>query len=920
MTKTHPVVLIDASGWLFRAYHALPSLTNPQGESTGAAYGMINMLRRLQRDIEPQRIAVVFDAPGRTFREDIYPDYKANRDETPEELLSQFPKIEELIQALGLPLLRVDGVEADDVIGTLAKLATAKGESVVIVTSDKDLAQLVNAHVSLFDTMNNRHLDSAGVVAKFGVPPDRIVDYLSLTGDTSDNIPGVPLVGPKTAAKWMAAYGSLDGIMQHADAIKGRAGENLRAHLDQLPIARQLATIQCDVDLPIGIDDLHPRPPNKEKLKTLYRQLGFGRLLAELDRDNEKNQADQTSSNRRSPLRSSRGTETTIVLTKDQFRAMLAELQRAELISIDTETDSLDALQARLVGLSFSTHPGRGWYVPTGHDYLGAPDQLDRSDVIEGLRPLLTNAAKPKAGQHLKYDLNVLMQHGLDLKGIAYDTMLESYVLDASSNRHDLDTLAERHLNHRTIRYDDLTGKGRTRITFNQVEVEKAAPYAAEDADIVLRLHDTLYPKILKIPSLERLFLDVEMPLVSVLARMEREGVKVDSDCLAKLSTELANRMAELEKQAWIEAGTEFNLGSTKQLQTVLFEKLQLPVMGKTPKGDPSTAESTLEMLAAKHPLPRHVLDWRQLAKLRSTYAETLPKQINPRTGRIHTSYHQAVAITGRLSSSDPNLQNIPVRSADGRRIRQAFIAEEGCLLLSVDYSQIELRLMAHLSGDHRLQQAFHENLDIHRATASEVFGLDLSAIDSDQRRTAKAINFGLIYGMSAFGLARQLGIPRSDAQAYINRFFNRYPKVKDFMESTRERARSQGYVETLYGRRLYLPDINSRNAGLRQYAERTAINAPLQGTAADLIKSAMIDLAQWLPVNAPNVHMILQVHDELVFEGPSQTLQATAKAIGQRMCLIRKLDVSLAADWGLGKSWDDAHHKQGTVSSTDGK
>lgn len=920
MTAVHPVVLIDASGWLFRAFHALPPLTNPQGEPTGAVYGMINMLRRLQRDVRPERIAIVFDARGQTFREEIYPEYKANREATPEALLSQFPKIEEVIRALGLPLLRVDGVEADDVIGTLATRAAARGETVLIVTSDKDLAQLVGERVNLLDTMTNRHLDPAGVVAKFGVQPNRIVDYLALVGDVSDNIPGIPLVGPKTAAKWISAYGSLDGIVQHAAEIKGKAGENLRAHLGQLSTARQLATIRCDVDLPGSVESLSSHPPDKETLRNLYCRLGFDRLLAELDREKTGDLGHTVFAGSRFRAQDSyaNATKTTIVLTKDQFEVMFAELQEAELISIDTETNSLDALEARLVGLSFSVQPGRGWYVPLNHDYLGAPEQLSITYVIEALRPLLTNASKPKVGQHLKYDINVLTQHGLDLEGIAYDTMLESYILDAASNRHDLDTLAERYLRHQTIRYDDVTGKGRARITFNQVPVDKAGPYAAEDADIVLRLHDVLYPKIREIASLEWLFLNIEMPLVPVLARMERVGVKVDAPQLATISVELAQRMAELEKRAWIEAGAEFNLGSTKQLQTILFEALRLPVTGRTPKGDPSTAENVLEALATEHPLPRYILEWRQLAKLRSTYAETLPKQINRHTHRIHTSYHQAVAATGRLSSSDPNLQNIPVRTAEGRRIRQAFIADDGCALLSVDYSQIELRLMAHFSGDQRLQKAFQEGLDIHRATASEVFGLDLESVSADQRRTAKAINFGLIYGMSAFGLARQLGIPRTEAQAYIKRFFSRYPQVSDFMETTRQKARDQGYVETLYGRRLYLPAINSRNAGLRQYAERTAINAPLQGTAADLIKHAMIDLDRWLPFNAPGVQMILQVHDELVFEGPVDPLQAMAPAIGRRMCRVRDLDVSLAADWGLGKNWDDSHRKQGTVASTD--
>ncbi len=918
--RSHPVVLVDASGWLFRAYYALPPLTNAQGEATGAALGMVNMLRKLQREIAPQRIAVVFDAPGRTFRDDIYAEYKANRDATPEDLSAQFPKIVELVEALGLPLISVAGVEADDVIGTLAKAAEANGDEILIVTSDKDLAQLVDARVSLLDTMHNRRMDSAGVEEKFGVPPERIVDYLALIGDTSDNIPGVPLVGPKTAARWLAQYGSLDGIVAHADEIKGKAGENLRAHLEQLPMSHELATIRCDVELPVTLDALVPKAADVDALTALYTRFGFNRLLEDLRSGDTASTAPglpEDTANAVAPS-ASVPTQAVTVLDEAGFAELLKALQAAELICVDTETDALDAMQAGLVGVSFAVQPGHGWYLPLAHDYLGAPAQLPMQDVLARLKPILEDAAKPKLGQHLKYDLNVLARYGIEVQGVDYDTMLESYVLDAAGNRHDMDTLADKYLGHTTIKFTDVAGKGKGQIGFNQVSLEQAAPYAAEDADITLRLHRVLYPKVSEFDSLKRVFHDIEMPLVPVLARMEREGVKVDGKLLGRISAELAGRMDELQRQAWKEADGEFNLGSPKQLQIILFDKLQLPVLGKTPKGDPSTAESVLEELAASHPLPRLILDWRGLAKLRSTYTDNLPRQINPVTGRIHTSYHQAVAVTGRLSSSDPNLQNIPARTAEGRRIRQAFIAEPGNALLSIDYSQIELRLMAHLSGDRRLQDAFHKGVDIHRATAAEVFGLALDAVSVDQRRAAKAINFGLIYGISAFGLARQLGIARGDAQDYIDRFFARYPGVKRFMDDTRERAREQGYVETLYGRRLYLPEIKSRNAAQRQYAERTAINAPLQGTAADLIKCSMIDLADWLPGHAPQLRMILQVHDELVFEGPAVELRERAQSIARRMCRIRSLEVPLAADWGIGGNWDAAHSPQRSANSAD--
>ena len=933
---SRPLILIDASGWLFRAYHALPPLTTARGEHTGAVLGMANMLRRLLKDYAPEEIAVVFDAPGKTFRDEIYSEYKANRDATPDDLSAQFPLIAELVQAMGLPLLAIAGVEADDVIGTLASQADAAGKEVLIVTSDKDLAQLVNTRISLLDTMKNRRMDPAGVVEKFGVPPERIIDYLTLVGDTSDNIPGVPLVGPKTAAKWLVEHGSLDAIVEHAEQIKGKAGENLRASLQQIPMSRRLATIRCDVELPLRFDQLHPAPPDVDKLAGLYRRFEFRRLLEELESSAPSAAAEAPVAVVEAPIAApgdtsaeaataqappappppeSKKTRDELVVDEAAFAAMLKKLQAAEVICLDTETDALSAMQSGLVGLAFAVEPGHGWYVPVAHNYLGAPAQLAMREVLARLKPILEDPDKPKLGQHIKYDLNVLARHGIEVQGVRYDTMLESYVLDAAGNRHDMDTLAEKYLNHQTIHFSDVAGKGKSQITFNQVSLDVASAYSAEDADITLRLHRVLYPRLCEVPALHKVFETIEMPLVPVLAGVERNGVKVDGPLLGRISTELAGRMDELQTQAWQQAEGEFNLGSPKQLQAILYDKLKLPVLGKTPKGEPSTAEDVLEELAAQHPLPRLILDWRAMQKLRSTYTENLPREINPQTGRIHTSYHQAVAATGRLSSQDPNLQNIPVRTAEGRRIRQAFIAEPGNAVLSIDYSQIELRLMAHFSGDARLQDAFVQGLDIHQATAAEVFGIPLEEV-GEQRRAAKAINFGLIYGMSAFGLARQLAIGRGEAQDYIDRFFARYPGVKQFMDSTREQAKTRGYVETLYGRRLYLPNILSRNAAQRQYAERTAINAPLQGTAADLIKLAMIDVAGWIAAQAPELRMIMQVHDELVFEGPQARLRQLAPVLAGRMCRVAKLAVPLVADWGVGANWDEAHTSQGHASS----
>ncbi|MDB5968245.1 MAG: polymerase [Hydrocarboniphaga sp.] len=926
----HPLVLIDGSSWLFRAFHALPPLSNSRGEPTGAVYGMGNMLKRLQREYAPQRICVVFDPKGPTFRNELYEQYKANRTETPPELSAQYADVLALIAGLGLPMITVDGVEADDVIGTLAVAGRAQGLDVLLVTSDKDMAQLVDERTHMLDTMKNLRIDREGVIAKFGVPPERIIDYLALVGDTSDNIPGVDGCGPKTAAKWIAEYGSVEEIIRRADEVKGKIGEKLRASLPVLPLAYQLATIRCDVPLPLTIDALVPGPRDDAALIALYRKLEFHRWREELEvgAPATPEQTDSAAAETSAPVavaastgiadlvEPSAPTQVETVMDAEALDRLVAALESADLICFDTETDDLDANQAGLVGLAFATECGTGWYVPLAHNYLGAPDQLPMAEVIARVKPFLEDPARPKVAQHGKYDINVLVRHGIDVAGLAYDTMLESYVLDAAGNRHDMDTLAEKYLNHRTIHFEDVAGKGKNQITFNQVSIDKAAPYSAEDADITLRLHRTLFPRVQEVGSLLTVFEHIEMPLVPVLARIERRGVFVDVPLLKRISVELAGRMDELQKQAHALAEGEFNLGSPKQLQVLLYDKFKLPVLAKTPKGDPSTAEDTLEELALQHPLPRLILDWRAMQKLRSTYADQLPAAVNPLTHRIHTSYHQAVAATGRLSSSDPNLQNIPVRTAEGRRIRQAFVAEPGNALLSVDYSQIELRLMAHFSEDERLQQAFRSGLDVHQATAAEVFGLALEEVGPDQRRAAKAINFGLIYGMSAFGLARQLAIGRSEAAEYIERFFGRYPGVKRFMDGTREAARSRGYVETLFGRRLYLPNINARNLGLRQYAERTAINAPLQGTAADLIKTTMIDLQHWLDAHAPSVQMIMQVHDELVFEGPDAAIREFAPQIADRMCRAAEIAVPLVADYGIAGNWDQAHQASGHASS----
>lgn len=893
--QTEPFILIDGSSWLFRAYHVLPPLTNNAGEPTGAIYGMTNMLRKFLREYDSDRIVVVFDAPGKTFRNDLFAEYKANRPPVPEDLKSQFDGLQAVIRALGLPIVQVPEVEADDVIGTLAARATG---DVLVVTSDKDMAQLVNDRIVLLDTMQNKRTDVARVQEKFGVGPECIIDYLALVGDTADNIPGVPKVGPKTAAKWLNKYGSLQGVIDHADDIGGKVGDNLRAALDDLPLYQDLTTIRCDLDLNGYDTDLNRQAADVGTLAALYREFSFYRFLEEID------DAGDPVPTTAQPVQ----TDYRTVLDDVEFDTLLSCLETADLICLDTETDALSAMQSGLVGLSFAVELGQAWYVPLAHNYMGAPQQLDATTVLERLKPLLEDQTRPKVGQNLKYDYNVLRRHGITLAGVDHDTMLASYVLDSTATRHDMDSLAQKYLQRGTTSFTDIAGKGKKQLTFNQIALEEAAPYAAEDADITLQLHHCLYPCLADVARLKALYHEIEMPMLPVLADMEATGVLVDRDLLNRISAELGERMAELEQNAYDAAGGEFNLGSPAQLKTILFDTLELPVLRKTPKGAPSTAEDVLHKLADEHALPGMILEWRELSKLRSTYADRLPEQINPNTGRIHTSYHQAVAATGRLSSSDPNLQNIPVRTESGRRIRQAFIAPEGQRLVAVDYSQIELRIMAHLSGDPGLLAAFNEDRDIHAATAAEVFGSQPEAVTSDQRRAAKAINFGLMYGMSAFGLAKQIGATREQAQAYIDRFFERFAGVHQFMEDTRAAAKEKGFVETAFGRRLYLPEINARNGMRRAAAERTAINAPLQGTAADLIKVAMVDVASWLATSGEPARMIMQVHDELIFEVPTDHAERLAQALRQRMCAVTQLAVPLDAEAGIGTNWQQAH------------
>lgn len=906
--KTPPVVLVDGSSYLFRAYHALPPLTTSKNHPTGAIKGVISMLRRLEQDFPGSKVVVVFDAKGKTFRHDIYEEYKANRPPMPEDLAVQIEPIHEIVRAMGLPLLIVPGVEADDVIGTLAYEATSKGIDVVVSTGDKDMAQLVSDHVTLINTMTETAMDREGVVEKFGVTPEQIIDYLALVGDKVDNIPGVNKCGPKTAVKWLQTYNDLDNLIEHADEIKGKIGEYLREAAGTLPLSRELATIRLDVDLDFGLEDLQEREQDDNSLLELFKEYEFRSWIAELE-NTEGSASDQRERSTEQESAKPVDKQYSVVTEQGELDNWLQRLKAADQFAFDTETTSLRYMDAEIVGVSFAIEPGEAAYVPLGHDYMGAPDQLDRDDVLAQLKPLLENPDVNKIGQNLKYDKNVLANHGIHLEGIGDDTMVESYVLNSVATRHDMDSLAREYLGEQTITYESIAGKGAKQLTFNQIDLEKAGPYAAEDADITLRLHQALSPKLKETGKLESVYREIDLPLVPVLSRMEQRGTLISASTLRQHSQELAERMAELEKEAHEVAGESFNLGSTKQLQAILYDKFGLRVIKKTPKGAPSTAEPVLQELAHEHELPRLIVEHRSLSKLKSTYTDTLPELIHHRTGRVHTSYHQAVTATGRLSSSEPNLQNIPIRTPEGRRIRQAFIAPEGYKLLAADYSQIELRIMAHLSGDKGLLRAFEHGEDIHKATAAEVFGVSLIEVSSDQRRSAKAINFGLIYGMSAFGLARQLEVDRKTAQEYIDRYFERYPGVLKYMDNIRKQAHDDGYVETLFGRRLYLPEINARNKQLQQAAERTAINAPMQGTAADIIKRAMIDVDQWLrSEHADDACMTMQVHDELIIEVREEALETVRKGLVQRMSAAAKLNVPLLVEAGTGDNWDQAH------------
>ncbi len=921
------LVLIDGSSYLYRAFHALPPLSNPQGEPTGALFGVVNMLRATLKE-RPEFVAFVVDAPGRTFRDDLYAQYKANRPPMPDELRSQVEPMCQIVEALGISILRIPGVEADDVIGTLALQGVGRDLTVTISTGDKDFAQLVRPGIELVNTMTGSRMDSdAAVMDKFGVRADQIVDLLALMGDTVDNVPGVEKCGPKTAAKWLGEYQHLDGVMAAAAGMKGKIGENLRAALERLPLNRELVTIRTDVVLDAGPQDLPLRARDVDALRGLYARYGFTQALKELEASEglAPSVSESIPSLRGTAAGFARGGgeveaaavldpslslpgEYETVLEPAQLEAWVARLQQADLISFDTETDALDAMRARLVGISLAVETGKAAYIPLGHDYPGAPAQLPMQQVLDALRPALEDPAKKKLGQHGKYDLHVLRRHGVEVRGYHEDTMLESFVLNSTATRHDMDSLAQRYLGYTTIRFEDVAGKGAKQISFSQVGIEEASRYAAEDADVTLRLHRALSPQLLALPSLQQVYSEIEMPLVPVLASIEANGVAVDVDELRRQSQDLSTRMLAAQQKATELAGRSFNLDSPKQLQAVLFDELKLPALVKTPKGQPSTNEEALEAIAEQHELPRVILDYRGLAKLRSTYTDKLPEMVNATTGRVHTSYHQSGAATGRLSSSDPNLQNIPIRTEDGRRIRRAFIAPEGKLLLAADYSQIELRIMAHLSEDPGLVRAFEQGADVHRATAAEVFGRTLEEVTGNERRAAKAINFGLMYGMSAFGLARNLGIDRGQAQDYVALYFSRYPGVRDFMDRMRQQAREQGYVETLFGRRLYLNDINARNQGLRAGAERAAINAPMQGTAADIIKRAMVDVDRWLQASGAPARMILQVHDELVFECEAGFIEELRARVVEHMSQAAQLRVPLVVDTGHGTNWDEAH------------
>ena len=920
-----PLILVDGSSYLFRAYHVpyLQALSTADGQPTGAITGVLNMIRSLKKDYPNGNVIAIFDAKGKTFRNDLYPEYKANRPPMPDDLRTQIAPLHNIITAMGLPLLVIPGVEADDVIGTLAKQAHEQGIETVISTGDKDMAQLVTPHVRLINTMTDVELDEAGVSEKFGVRPDQIIDYLALMGDKVDNIPGVVKCGPKTAVKWLAEHGTLDEVIANADNVKGKIGENLRDALEQLPLSYQLATIKCDVELEQSVEQLQPTEPDVESLTSLYQEFELKRLLADLDKSSGKDSnSEQTPTNKSSKTPKGVNTdgvdvvsvevtdcEYDIIFEQASFEAWLEKLKSSDSFAFDTETTSVDYMKAELVGLSFAVEVGKAAYVPLTHDYIGAPEQLDRDWVLAQLKPLLESVEIKKVGQNLKYDANVLSHYDIKLQGVAFDTMIESYCFNSVSTRHNMDALALKYLDYKTVHFEDIAGKGAKQLTFNQIDIEKAGPYAAEDADITLRLHQALFPALEQLPEQLSVYNDIEIPLIPVLAQMEQTGVLIDCDLLDQQSQSIGQRLDELEIEAHNLAGKSFNLSSPKQLQQILFEELKIPVLKKTPKGAPSTAEEVLQELALDYPLPKVILENRGLSKLKSTYTDKLPLMVSNKTGRVHTSYHQAVTATGRLSSTDPNLQNIPIRSEQGRKIRQAFIAPENYKIVAIDYSQIELRIMAHLSNDKGLVTAFSEGKDIHRATAAEIFSVELDEVTTDQRRSAKAINFGLIYGMSAFGLAKQLNIGRHQAQEYQDKYFQRYPGVLTYMEDTRQQASEQGHVETLFGRRLYLPEIQSKNGMRRKAAERAAINAPMQGTAADIIKKAMLEVAAWLnEKNDDRIKMTMQVHDELIFEIHQDIVEETTAKLVDLMNNAVELSVPLIAEAGMGDNWDEAH------------
>lgn len=924
-SKKPPFILVDGSSYLFRAFHGLPPLTNSKGQDTGAIYGVVNMLKSLIKQYNPTHMAVIFDAKGKTFRDEIYKEYKANRPAMPEELRSQIEPLHTIIKAMGLPVIVEPGVEADDVIGTLACRATEHGINTLISTGDKDMAQLVNENVTLINTMTNQLMDVEGVNTKFGIPPELVIDFLALKGDKVDNIPGVPGVGDKSAQALLNGIGGIDAIYENLDSIADlsfRGSKTMAAKMqeyeEQARLSYTLATISIDLDIDYEIDALRPKAPDNQQLQHLFAEYEFKRWHSEVtalltgdgesSKSSESNSNDSNNSDSTAPLNIDKSAYE-VVLDEKQFQQWVEKLNDAALFAVDTETTSLNYMDAELVGISFCIEPGKAAYVPVAHDYPGAPEQLDRDKVLSALKPILESKQHLKVGQHIKYDKNVLANYGITLEGIGFDTMLESYVLNSTAQRHDMDSLALSYLGHKTIHFEDIAGKGAKQLTFNQIDLEEAGPYAAEDADITLRLHKVLWDKLSNIEELKLLLVDVEVPLANVLARMEQQGVLIDSQQLAQQSQDLATRISELEKEVHEEAGEAFNLGSTKQLQHILFEKMALPVIKKTPKGAPSTSEDVLQELALDYSIADKIMEYRGLTKLKNTYTDKLPKMINHRTGRVHTSYHQAVTATGRLSSTDPNLQNIPIRNEAGRRVRQAFVPRDGYKFVAADYSQIELRIMAHLSGDKGLLDAFAQGKDVHKATASEVFGVSLEDVSSDQRRSAKAINFGLIYGMSAFGLAKQLNIPRHEAQKYMDLYFERYPGVLEYMDRSREVAKEKGYVETVFGRRLYLPDIKASNGARRKGAERAAINAPMQGTAADIIKMAMIKVDDWITTSVSDeVTMMMQVHDELVFEIKEAHVEEHMRNIVSLMEQAAVLNVPLVVEAGVGKNWDEAH------------